>query len=196
MFYFTINSLGFTLMVLGRVKLVTSIVSLLGGGHYNVFMKNCISPLVLSTFLLVHLHRMCELSIGTHHDFFLTTRFFDFDLFFHFHNNGNKISFMMVANATKIASVLLVTLVVIIPCLEAGIERNGNDMFRVASSRMDSQMSESGTSKWNLLFSSPSFHYTLYSVAIIFFSSKLKFGSSLARKMMSLSFVIITDSWE
>ncbi|RDY05901.1 Folate-biopterin transporter 1, chloroplastic, partial [Mucuna pruriens] len=53
MFYFTTNSLDFTLVVLGRVKLVTSIASLLGVGHYNGFMKNCISPLVLSTFLLV-----------------------------------------------------------------------------------------------------------------------------------------------
>ncbi|RDX80477.1 Folate-biopterin transporter 1, chloroplastic, partial [Mucuna pruriens] len=70
MFYFTTNSLGFTLVVLGRVKLVTSIASLLGVGHYNVFMKNYTSSLVFSTFLLVHLHRMCELSVGTHHDFF------------------------------------------------------------------------------------------------------------------------------
>ncbi|RDX60424.1 hypothetical protein CR513_61434, partial [Mucuna pruriens] len=30
-------------------------------GHYNGLMKNCTSPLVLSTFLLVHLHRMCGL---------------------------------------------------------------------------------------------------------------------------------------
>ncbi|RDX62223.1 Folate-biopterin transporter 1, chloroplastic, partial [Mucuna pruriens] len=70
MFYFTTNCLGFTLMVLGRVKLVTSIASLLCVGHYNGFMKNCSSLLVLSTFLLVHLHRMCGLSVGTHHDFF------------------------------------------------------------------------------------------------------------------------------
>ncbi|RDX65633.1 Folate-biopterin transporter 1, chloroplastic, partial [Mucuna pruriens] len=68
MFYFTINSLGFTLM--GHVKLVTSIASLLGVGHYNGFMKNCTSPFVLSTFLLVHLHRMHGLSVGTHHDIF------------------------------------------------------------------------------------------------------------------------------
>ncbi|RDX93017.1 hypothetical protein CR513_24779, partial [Mucuna pruriens] len=82
--YFTINSLcyvllynkfswfypyGFTLMVLGRVKLVTLIASLLGVDHYNGFMKNCTSPLVLSIFLLVHLYRMCRLSVGTH-DFF------------------------------------------------------------------------------------------------------------------------------
>ncbi|RDX70469.1 hypothetical protein CR513_50286, partial [Mucuna pruriens] len=56
--------------VLGRVKLVTSIASLLGVGHYKRFMKNCTSQLVLSTFLLVHLHRMCGLSVGIHHDFF------------------------------------------------------------------------------------------------------------------------------
>ncbi|RDY05885.1 Folate-biopterin transporter 1, chloroplastic, partial [Mucuna pruriens] len=39
MFYFTTNSLGFTLVVLGCVKLVTSIASLLGVGHYNGFMN-------------------------------------------------------------------------------------------------------------------------------------------------------------
>ncbi|RDX99166.1 Folate-biopterin transporter 1, chloroplastic, partial [Mucuna pruriens] len=85
MFYFTANSLSFTPMVLGHVKLVTSIVSLLGIDHYNGFMKNCTSPLVFSTLLLVHLHRMCGLSVSTHHDFF-AARFLDFDLFFHFHN--------------------------------------------------------------------------------------------------------------
>ncbi|RDX67492.1 Folate-biopterin transporter 1, chloroplastic, partial [Mucuna pruriens] len=58
MFYFTTNSL-----VLGRVKLATSTASLLDVGHYNGFMKNWTSSLVLSTFLLVHLHRMCGLSI-------------------------------------------------------------------------------------------------------------------------------------
>ncbi|RDY12080.1 Folate-biopterin transporter 1, chloroplastic, partial [Mucuna pruriens] len=86
MFYFTTNYLGFTLMVLECVKLVTSIACLLGVGHYNGFMKNCTSPLVLSKFLLVHLHRMCGLSVGTHHDFF-AARFFNFDIFFHSHNN-------------------------------------------------------------------------------------------------------------
>ncbi|RDX77087.1 hypothetical protein CR513_42846, partial [Mucuna pruriens] len=50
------------LWFLGHVKLVTSIASLFAIGHYNGFMKNCTSPLVLSTFLLVHLHRMCGLS--------------------------------------------------------------------------------------------------------------------------------------
>ncbi|RDX66388.1 putative LRR receptor-like serine/threonine-protein kinase, partial [Mucuna pruriens] len=60
MFYFITNSLGFTFVVLGRVKLITSIASLLGVGRYNGFMKNCTSPLVLSTFLLVHLHGILE----------------------------------------------------------------------------------------------------------------------------------------
>ncbi|KHN15760.1 hypothetical protein glysoja_012552 [Glycine soja] len=40
MFYFTTNSLGFTPEFLGRVKLVTSIASLLGVGLYNGFLKN------------------------------------------------------------------------------------------------------------------------------------------------------------
>lgn len=40
MFYFTTNSLGFTPEFLGRVKLVTSIASLLGVGIYNGFLKN------------------------------------------------------------------------------------------------------------------------------------------------------------
>ncbi|RDY12917.1 Folate-biopterin transporter 1, chloroplastic, partial [Mucuna pruriens] len=101
MFYFTTNSLGFTLMVLGHVKLITSIASLLSVGHYNGFMKNCTLPLVLNTFLLVHLYRMCELSIGTHHDFFFDARFFNFDLFFHSHNNvkiANQLLLKLSAN--------------------------------------------------------------------------------------------------
>ncbi|XP_054807543.1 folate-biopterin transporter 1, chloroplastic [Prosopis cineraria] len=40
MFYFTTNALGFTPEFLGRVKLVTSIASLLGVGLYNGFLKN------------------------------------------------------------------------------------------------------------------------------------------------------------
>ncbi|XP_058193268.1 folate-biopterin transporter 1, chloroplastic [Rhododendron vialii] len=40
MFYFTTNRLGFTPEFLGRVKLVTSIASLLGVGLYNGFLKN------------------------------------------------------------------------------------------------------------------------------------------------------------
>ncbi|XP_061376160.1 folate-biopterin transporter 1, chloroplastic [Gastrolobium bilobum] len=40
MFYFNTNSLGFTPEFLGRVKLVTSIASLLGVGIYNGFLKN------------------------------------------------------------------------------------------------------------------------------------------------------------
>ncbi|KAF9622610.1 hypothetical protein IFM89_032509 [Coptis chinensis] len=40
MFYFTTNQLGFTAEFLGRVKLVTSIASLLGVGLYNGFLKN------------------------------------------------------------------------------------------------------------------------------------------------------------
>ncbi|PNY13387.1 folate/biopterin transporter chloroplastic-like [Trifolium pratense] len=40
MFYFNTNSLGFTPEFLGRVKLVTSIASLLGVGLYNGFLKN------------------------------------------------------------------------------------------------------------------------------------------------------------
>ncbi|KAK4266334.1 hypothetical protein QN277_027274 [Acacia crassicarpa] len=40
MFYFTTNTLGFTAEFLGRVKLVTSIASLLGVGLYNGFLKN------------------------------------------------------------------------------------------------------------------------------------------------------------
>ncbi|RDX98454.1 hypothetical protein CR513_18618, partial [Mucuna pruriens] len=51
--YFITNSL---------FDFVTSIVSIIGVGHYNGFMKNCTSSLVLSTFLLMHLHRMCGLS--------------------------------------------------------------------------------------------------------------------------------------
>ncbi|KAM1720529.1 hypothetical protein ACFX12_022183 [Malus domestica] len=39
MFYFTTNKLGFTPEFLGRVKLVTSIASLLGVGLYNGFLK-------------------------------------------------------------------------------------------------------------------------------------------------------------
>ncbi|RDX67851.1 Folate-biopterin transporter 1, chloroplastic, partial [Mucuna pruriens] len=57
MFYFIINSLSFTLVFLGCVKLVTSIASLLGVDHYNEFMKNFTSSLVLNTFLLVRLHK-------------------------------------------------------------------------------------------------------------------------------------------
>ncbi|KAK7270571.1 hypothetical protein RIF29_23809 [Crotalaria pallida] len=40
MFYFSTNSLGFTPEFLGRVKLVTSVASLLGVGLYNGFLKN------------------------------------------------------------------------------------------------------------------------------------------------------------
>ncbi|KAF7837306.1 folate-biopterin transporter 1, chloroplastic isoform X1 [Senna tora] len=40
MFYFTTNTLGFTPEFLGRVKLVTSVASLLGVGLYNGFLKN------------------------------------------------------------------------------------------------------------------------------------------------------------
>jgi folate/biopterin transporter len=40
MFYFTTNKLGFTAEFLGRVKLVTSIASLLGVWIYNAFLKN------------------------------------------------------------------------------------------------------------------------------------------------------------
>ncbi|KAF2284234.1 hypothetical protein GH714_020013 [Hevea brasiliensis] len=40
MFYFTTNKLGFTPEFLGRVKLVTSIASLVGVGLYNGFLKN------------------------------------------------------------------------------------------------------------------------------------------------------------
>ncbi|PIA44954.1 hypothetical protein AQUCO_01700495v1 [Aquilegia coerulea] len=40
MFYFTTNQLGFTPEFLGRVKLVTSVASLLGVGLYNGFLKN------------------------------------------------------------------------------------------------------------------------------------------------------------
>nr|GLL43691.1 folate-biopterin transporter 1, chloroplastic isoform X1 [Ipomoea trifida] len=40
MFYFTTNELGFTPEFLGRVKLVTSIASLVGVGLYNGFLKN------------------------------------------------------------------------------------------------------------------------------------------------------------
>uniref|UniRef100_A0A2P2JIB5 Uncharacterized protein MANES_15G030000 n=1 Tax=Rhizophora mucronata TaxID=61149 RepID=A0A2P2JIB5_RHIMU len=40
MFYFTTNKLGFTAEFLGRVKLVTSVASLLGVGLYNGFLKN------------------------------------------------------------------------------------------------------------------------------------------------------------
>ncbi|OAY27961.1 folate-biopterin transporter 1, chloroplastic isoform X2 [Manihot esculenta] len=40
MFYFTTNKLGFTPEFLGRVKLVTSIASLVGVGLYNSFLKN------------------------------------------------------------------------------------------------------------------------------------------------------------
>lgn len=40
MFYFTTNKLGFTPEFLGRVKLVTSIASLLGVGLYNGFLKD------------------------------------------------------------------------------------------------------------------------------------------------------------
>ncbi|RDX80936.1 Folate-biopterin transporter 1, chloroplastic, partial [Mucuna pruriens] len=43
--YFSTNSLRFALMILGRVKLVTLIASLLGIGNYNGFMKNCTSSL-------------------------------------------------------------------------------------------------------------------------------------------------------
>lgn len=39
MFYFTTNKLGFTPEFLGRVKLVTSVASLLGVGLYNGFLK-------------------------------------------------------------------------------------------------------------------------------------------------------------
>ncbi|KAM7485533.1 hypothetical protein LguiA_001542 [Lonicera macranthoides] len=40
MFFFTTNELGFTPEFLGRVKLVTSVASLLGVGLYNGFLKN------------------------------------------------------------------------------------------------------------------------------------------------------------
>ncbi|KAL5782640.1 hypothetical protein ACOSP7_007669 [Xanthoceras sorbifolium] len=40
MFYFTTNKLGFTPEFLGRVKLVTSVASLIGVGLYNGFLKN------------------------------------------------------------------------------------------------------------------------------------------------------------
>ncbi|XP_057489117.1 folate-biopterin transporter 1, chloroplastic-like isoform X1 [Actinidia eriantha] len=40
MFFFTTNRLGFTPEFLGRVKLVTSVASLLGVGLYNGFLKN------------------------------------------------------------------------------------------------------------------------------------------------------------
>ncbi|XWS13660.1 hypothetical protein CRYUN_Cryun36dG0057300 [Craigia yunnanensis] len=40
MFYFTTNKLGFTPEFLGRVKLVTSVASLVGVGLYNGFLKN------------------------------------------------------------------------------------------------------------------------------------------------------------
>ncbi|GAV81856.1 BT1 domain-containing protein [Cephalotus follicularis] len=40
MFYFTTNKLGFTGEFLGRVKLVTSVASLVGVGMYNGFLKN------------------------------------------------------------------------------------------------------------------------------------------------------------
>ncbi|XXG73730.1 hypothetical protein AAC387_Pa07g2591 [Persea americana] len=40
MFFFTTNKLGFTPEFLGRVKLVTSVASLLGVGIYNGFLKN------------------------------------------------------------------------------------------------------------------------------------------------------------
>ncbi|KAG6664516.1 hypothetical protein CIPAW_02G098300 [Carya illinoinensis] len=40
MFYFTTNKLSFTPEFLGRVKLVTSVASLLGVGLYNGFLKN------------------------------------------------------------------------------------------------------------------------------------------------------------
>ncbi|KAK2980611.1 hypothetical protein RJ640_011419 [Escallonia rubra] len=40
MFYFTTNKLGFTPEFLGRVKLVTSVASLLGVGIYNGFLKD------------------------------------------------------------------------------------------------------------------------------------------------------------
>ncbi|KAI3979770.1 hypothetical protein MKX01_013865 [Papaver californicum] len=40
MFYFTTNKLGFTPEFLGRVKLVTSVASLLGVGLYNGFLKH------------------------------------------------------------------------------------------------------------------------------------------------------------
>ncbi|XP_020256089.1 folate-biopterin transporter 1, chloroplastic [Asparagus officinalis] len=40
MFYFTTNKLGFTPEFLGRVKLVTSMASLIGVGIYNTFLKN------------------------------------------------------------------------------------------------------------------------------------------------------------
>lgn len=39
MFYFTTNKLGFTPEFLGRVKLVTSVASLIGVGLYNCFLK-------------------------------------------------------------------------------------------------------------------------------------------------------------
>ncbi|RDY11813.1 Folate-biopterin transporter 1, chloroplastic, partial [Mucuna pruriens] len=53
MFYFTTNSLGFTPEFLGRVKLVTSIASLLGVGLYNGFLKNVsLRKIFLATTLL------------------------------------------------------------------------------------------------------------------------------------------------
>lgn len=53
MFYFTTNSLGFTPEFLGRVKLVTSIASLLGVGLYNGFLKSVpLRKIFLATTLL------------------------------------------------------------------------------------------------------------------------------------------------
>ncbi|KAG2401461.1 Folate-biopterin transporter [Vigna angularis] len=53
MFYFTTNSLGFTPEFLGRVKLVTSVASLLGVGIYNGFLKNVpLRKIFLATTLL------------------------------------------------------------------------------------------------------------------------------------------------
>ncbi|ESW15263.1 hypothetical protein PHAVU_007G058300 [Phaseolus vulgaris] len=53
MFYFTTNSLGFTPEFLGRVKLVTSVASLVGVGLYNGFLKNVpLRKIFLATTLL------------------------------------------------------------------------------------------------------------------------------------------------
>ncbi|KAL7144743.1 hypothetical protein ABFS83_07G032600 [Erythranthe nasuta] len=53
MFYFTTNKLGFTPEFLGRVKLVTSIASLLGVGLYNGFLKTvCLRKIFLVTTII------------------------------------------------------------------------------------------------------------------------------------------------
>ncbi|XP_051129992.1 folate-biopterin transporter 1, chloroplastic-like [Andrographis paniculata] len=53
MFYFATNKLGFTPEFLGRVKLVTSVASLLGVGAYNSFLKNVpLRKIFLSTTII------------------------------------------------------------------------------------------------------------------------------------------------